>query len=281
MDIRPVIKQDVKAAYSAFEDDNFRDMNMFANRIMSNAVLSEDSRLALVGFFLKEMVRIYAPMKARKDLSTFSTAKSLGEAYIKSLKLKSDISKLWKQYYGFYDRVREHRQHEYEKESYKENIEFTHFALQWLIQKLSEDRNILFNKNNQFIHGILNEMDRILRVHGAELVDLYAWSLVKALQLYFDYVDYFAEDEKTAVIEKSVFPYIDGIAKTLLKDAVDSKEVTAVLQRIIVDWRICFIHFMERPGFVPYEGEKKVPITEETKKKISETVTKALEEKVE
>jgi len=279
-DILEVIEQDVKAAYSAFKNDDFTDMNIFANRIMSNALLSEDPRFTLVGFFMKEMARIYGSIKARKDLSTFSTAKSLGDVYIKSIKLKGSINELWEQYHQFYNRVREHRHDEYEKESYKENIEFTRFAFRWLIKKLNEDRNTLFNENNQFMRGIINEMDRILKVHGGELVDLYALSLAKALQLYYEYVEYFSKDERRKVIEKSVFPYIDDITKTLLQDAVDPKEVALLLQRMIVDWRICFIHFMERPEFVPIEREKRVPITEETKKKISETVAKALEEEV-
>lgn len=279
-DISQIIEQDVKAAYSAFKNDDFTDMNIFANRIMSNAILSEDPRLNLVGFFLKEMARIYGPIKARKELSTFSTAKSLGDVYIRSIRLKGTINELWEQYHQFFDRVRRHRLDEYEKQSYKENVEFTRFVFRWLIEKLSKDRNTLFNENNQFIRGILNEMDRILNLHGGELVDLYAWSLAKALQLYYGYVDYFGKDERRGVIEKSVFPYIDDMAKTLLQDEVDSKEVTLLLQRMIVDWRICFIYFMERPRLVPIEREKKVLITEETKKKISETVSKALEKEV-
>jgi hypothetical protein len=280
MDIHEVIEQDVKAAYLAFKDDNFRDMNIFANRIMSNAVLSTDYRFTLVGFFLKEMARIYGPIKARKELSAFSTAKSLGDVYIKSINLEKSFNDLWEEYNQFYYRLGEHRLDEYEKGSYKKNVEFTRFAFRWLIEKLSGDRNIFFNENNHFVNGVLNEMDRIIRVHGGELIDLYAWSLVRALQLYYDYVDYFGKDERKQIIEKSVFSYIDNITKALLKDTVDPNEVTNLLQRIIVDWRICFMHFMERAELVPIEGEKKVQITEETKKKISETVTKALEEEV-
>jgi hypothetical protein len=280
MDIHEVIEQDAKAAYSAFKNDDFRDMNIFANRIMSNAVLSEDYRFVLVGFFLKEIARIYGLMKARKDLSAFSTAKSLGDTYLKSIGLGKSFNELWEEYYQFYGRVGEHRLDEYEKESYKKNVEFTRYAFRWLIGKLSEDRNILLNENNQFVHGILNEMDRIIRVHGGELNHLYAWSLVRALQLYYSYVDYFGKEERKQIIEKSVFSYIDDIAKTLLKDPIDPNEVTNLLQRVIVDWRICFLHFMERAELVPIEGEKKVQITEETRKKISESVTKALEEEV-
>jgi len=278
VDIYQVIEQDVKAAYSAFKNDDFTNMNIFANRIMANALLDKDPRLTLVGFFLKEIARIYGPIKARKGLSTFSTAKSLGDTYINSINLKADIAELWMQYHQFRNRIKEHRQDEYEKESYKENIEFTHLVFRWLIEKLSEERNMLFNPKNLFLRGILNEMDRIIRVHGVDLVDLYAWSLTKALQLYYNYMDYFSENERREVVEKSVFQYIDDINETMSKSKVAPQEVALLLQRIIADWRMQYIHFMERPRLVSIERQEGVPITEETKKKISETVAKALEE---
>lgn len=278
--ILQVIEQDVKATYSAFQADDFADMNLFSNRIMANAILGEDPRLTLLGFCLKEVARIYGRIKARKDLTTFATAKSLGDVYIRSINLKGDINEFWEQYHLFYNKIRQHQQDEHEKESYKENIQFTRFAFRWLIQKLSEDRDMLFKDHNQFVRGILSEMERIFRVHGGELVDLYSFSLVRALHLYYDYTDYFSKNERMEVITKSVFPYVDEMVKTLVKDSVDPEEVTLLLRRIIVAWRIAYMYFMERPRIVPIQREEGVPITEETKRKISETVTKALEEEV-
>jgi len=278
--ILQVIEQDVKAAHSAFRSDDFALMNIFSNRIMSNAMLSEDSRLTLIGFCLKETSRIYERMKAREELTTFATAKSLGDVYIRTIDLKSDIKQFWEEYYLFRNKIRQYQQSKYEKESYEENVDFTRFAFRWFIQKLDEDRGMLFKKNNQFVRGIQNEMGRIFCVHGGELVDLYALSLVRALQLYYDYTDYFSKDERKEVINKSLLPYVDEMAKTLAKGTVDHEEVSSLLRRIIVDWRMAYIHFMERPRLVPIEREKGVPITEETKRKISETVTKALEEEV-
>lgn len=279
MELSQIIEQDVKATHLAFRDDDFTAMNMFANRVMANAILSEKPQLSLIGFFLKEMTRIYERIKAYEDLTTFATAKSLGETYIKSIKLESEIKEFWEQYHHFYNRIRKHEQNKFEKESYEENVEFTGFAFRWLIEKLSEERNVLFNHNNQFVRGIVNAMDRIYRVHLGNMVDLYAFSLVKALQLYSDYMENFSKDERNEFITKSLFVYIDDITKTLLKDQVDPKDVTTLLKRIILDWRLCYIRFMERPRFVRIQ-EKGVPISEETKKRISKSVEKALEEEV-
>lgn len=281
MDISQVIKQDLKAASSAFDSDDFRLMNIFANRIMSNSILGEDSRSTLVGFFLREIARIYGQIKAREELTIFTTAKSHGYAYIKSIKLENDVQAFWEQYHDFLDKTREYTLNKHEKESYEKDIKFTHFAFSWLLERLDRDRTIFFNDKNQFLRGILNEMDRIFRCHGGELIDLYALSLLKALQLYYDYIDYFfGKDEKHEIIEKSLLSYVNEITKALSKDTIDSKEVIHILRRIIVDWRLYFIYFMERPQIVQIREEEKVPITEETKKKISEVVAKAFQEEV-
>jgi len=278
-EISQIIEQDVKAAYSAFRNDDFRLMNIYANRIMTNAIFDEKPQLTLIGFFLKGISRIYDRMKAYKDLTAFATAKSIGDTYIKSINVESEIKEFWEEYDNFYNRIRKYEQDEYEKESYKDNAEFTHLTFRWLMEKLNKDKDVLFNRNNQFVRGIVTEMDRIFRVHGGDRVDLYVFSLLKALELYGGYIEYLSKDERNEFITKSMFPYIDDITKTSLKDQVDSEEVTILLRRIILDWRVCYIRFMERPRLVPIE-EKAVPITEETKKRISKSVEKALEEEV-
>jgi len=278
--ISRIIEQDIKAAHSAFSNDDFRLMNIYANRVMSNAILSDDPRLTLPGFFLKEAARIYGSIKAKKDLSTFSTAKSLGEVYLNGLKLDSSFGEMWQRYHDFFVRVLEHDTDEHEKKSYKADPEFTNFAFRFFIEKMSEDRDILYNVNNQFLRGLLNEMDRIFRVHKGGLFELYALSLVRALELYSGYVPYYEKRRRNEIIGKSLLPYIEAISEMLREDPVDPEKVALLLKRIILDWRLCFIHFMEAPGYIPVQEEKRVPITEETKKRISETVSKALEEEV-
>jgi len=280
MDISDVIKQDISAAYSAFQNDDFKNLNMFSNRIMANAIFSDDPRLVLIGFYLKGIAGIYGDLKALEDITAYSTAKSHGDSYIRSINLESDIKEIWQQYYNFRVRIREYEQNQHEKNSYKENVEFTGFAFRWLMDKLNEDKDVLFKDSNQFIRGIINEMNRIFRVHGGGLLDLYAISLLKALELYYAYTAYFSKAERKEIILKSILPYVGDIHKTLYGVSVDPKKVSILLQRIIVDWRLSFIYFMERPRLVPIEAEKIPLISEETKKKISDSVSKALKEEV-
>lgn len=278
MDISSVIKQDIGAVYSAFKNEDFRNMNIFSNRIMSNALFSDDPKFTLIGFFLKDIALIYDAMKARKELATFTTAKSFGEVFLKSLKIEDEIDEHWKKYHEFCNSVREHTATIHEKKSYKEAIEFSHASFIWLLKLLEKDKELLLVGKNQFARGILNEMNRIFRVHGGGIEEIYAVSLIRGLQLYYEYMDYF-EDARTEIITSSVFPYVDAIAKTMMAKEVNQKEVTSLLRRIIIDWRLSYIRFMERPRIVPI-GQKPLPITEETRQKLSETIAKALEEEV-
>jgi len=281
MDISRIIQEDLNAALSAFRDDDFRLMNIYANRIMSNAILGEDPMMMLPGFFLKEMSRIYGIIKAKKGLATFSTAKSLGETYVKSMRWPDGETKdVWREYHDFYVRISDHQMDEHEKGSYTVNHEFTKHAFRFFIQKMSEDRTFLLNEHNRLVQGTLNELDRIFKVHKGDMSGLYTISLVRALQLYSNYMPYYDKEERGKVIESSMFSYIDEIRNILQGESIDPRDITVLLSRILHDWRMCYVHFMEAPSIIPVPAERRVPIAEETKEKISDAVAKALEEEV-
>ena len=279
MDISQIIEQDLKGARSAFKNEDFIYLSMFGYRIMANSIQSEDVRFPLVGFYIRELAGICERIKANKDISTFATAKSLAESYLDTLNPKAELKDLWEKYYSFCNRIRMYEQSEHEKGNYEENSEFTAFYFRWLIERLSEDRNTLLLEENRFISGIFNEMSRVYRVHGGRLVDLYALSLARTLELYYGYMRYLSAEEKKKTIQNSLFPYIDDISRTLLEEHVDQGKVANLMMRMIVDWRLFFIYFMERPALIGVP-EGRVPITEETKRMISETVKKTLEKEV-
>jgi len=279
MEISKIIKQDAKAALLAAQSDDFRTMNIYSNRIMMNAIFDKNPNFALIGFFFKEIARICGRVKTNKDTTAYSTAKSIAVSYIESVAVESKSEQLWSDYVDFYNKIRKYEADEYENESYEDDPTFTNGSFNWLLELINKDKQSLFNPNNQFIIGITNEMDRIIRVHGGRIREIYLVSLFKALTLYSGYLDYFDKDYRNEIIENSIFPYLDSITVAAQKEKIDSDQITSLLAKIVFDWRICYIRFLERPSVVPFE-ERKVAITEETKKKLSESVEKALEKEV-
>ena len=278
MEISQIIKQDAKAVLLAAQGDDFRLVNIYANRIMTNATFSKNPNFALIGFFFKEIAKICGHVKTRKDTTAYSTAKSIAVSYIESVDIESKSEKLWTDYTSFYNKIRKYEEDEYEKESYEDNPEFTNASFNWLLELINKDKKMLFNPINQFIAGITNEMNRIISVHGGGLRETCLTSLFKALMLYSSYLTYFEKDYRNEIIANSILPYLDLITATQ-KEKVDPDQVTDLLARIVFDWRVSYIRFLERPSFVAVE-EPKVPITEETKKKLSESIERALEEEV-
>jgi hypothetical protein len=279
MGISEIIEQDVKAAFLSAQGDDFRLMNIYSNRIMMDAVFDKNPNFALIGFFLRQIAMICGHIKTGKDTTAYSTAKSIAVSYIKSVAVESKSEQLWSDYADFFDKIRKYEEDEYEKKSYKDNPAFTNASFNWLLRLINADRKLLFRPNNRLITGIANEMDRIIRVHGGGPREIHLISLFKALDLYSGYLDYFAEDYRNEIIQNCIFPYLDSITNATQKEKIDFDQITSLLAGIIFDWRVCYIQFLERPSIVQIE-EHRVPITEETKKKLSESVEKALEKEV-
>lgn len=279
-----MILQDIKATIKAFELDNFELMNIFGNRIMSNALFSDDGKLALPGFFLKHVAIIYMRLKTHLSSSKFSDAKKVGEEYLATLSNFSKESvedKLWKDFHEFNNRIRKYIINEIEVEVYEEDPKITHNIFKWLIKYLGDKKDVLLRPNNLFLKGILNEMERLSNVYGCELTDTYAISLLTALDRYFDYFQIaygtFTGEVDKDKVKSMVFPYIEKIVELFSSEDVKLETVDSILWELIRGWREFFIHYMELPRRTP---EKPIELPEEYRKKLAEHIAKALEKEL-
>jgi len=282
------IQQDIAAAIRALDKDDFEIMNRFANRAMANAIFGPDKKLLLPGFFLKDVALEMMHLRAAKKATAVATAKVLASSFVDKLKVLAQKKEFheaeaWALYLGYSNEIRKYTMMEIEEHVYKDSTEFMRVATNWLIQHLDKNRNILLEPTNQFLKGILNELTRIYIIHGVDLRELYLFCLLIALDRFYDYV---ATESKTPngrldekKIKDKVFPFIDRIV-TIFKDEKREPgvaEVDELLYELIYKWREAFIHYMElrpAPGLV---AERGVQLTEETRKKISESISKALE----
>jgi hypothetical protein len=125
-------------------------------------------------------------------------------------------------------------------------------------------------------------MDRIFKVHGGFESEVYAISMLKALDRYYDYfrvayrTDGTIDEEK---VKSVIFPYIDQIVSIVSSGKIDVNEIMEVLWKLVSGWRKFFIEYMELlPRGVAVE--KAIELPEEAKRKLTESVTKALEGEV-
>lgn len=282
-ELEKVITEDIKAAIAAFKDDSYDTANVLANRIMSNATFGQNPKMFLPGFFLKDVAFHFGLLKARSPSVAFSTAKSYGYTFVEGLSKvlpNLDEKELWSKFLACNEKIRPYEYTDWENKSYSINTKFTSDSFKWLLTYLKENKNVLLDPRNFLIKGIINEMGRIYRVHSAELKDFVTMHLVIALDRNYAYVcriwdrpDIRLIDER--VVKDFVFPAVDRIVALSSKE-FKLEDFDVELWALVKKWRASFILYGELLSSA-VALQKGIEIPEELKKKLSESLTKTLE----
>jgi hypothetical protein len=285
-EVEKVIGEDLKAALGAFRDDDFGNVNVFANRIMSNAIFGENQKIFLPGFFLKDVAFTFGLLKARKTPMPFATAKAHGFSYVENLgkSLTSlDEEQLWKDFHEFNDKIRKFEMTTWEEKSYSDNPKFTNESFRWLLSYLNSHKEILSDPRNFLLKGIINETVRIYRVHSATLNDTVLLCLMIALDRNYDYMCKVWDRPDARIIDERklkelILPSIDQIVAMGNKE-LKINEADALLWNLVKTWRELFIQFGELlpPGVALQKG---IELPEDLKKKLTESITKTLEKEM-
>ena len=284
-DLNKVIAEDLKAAFAAFKDDSFDNVNIFGNRIMSNALFGDDPKIFLSGFFAKDIGLTFLILKARKSPMAFSTAKSYGFSYMEGLvKALENFNEeqLWKDYHEFTNKIRKFEMTEWEEKTYTDNEEFTSETFKWLLSYLNTHKENFAIPRGSIIKGIINEMERIQKVHGAKIREIILLHLMIALDRNYEYVSRFLNEPNTTVYERKINELILPNVERIV--ALGNKEFTVeeadiLLWDLTKNWRNFFIEYGE---FISTSVaiQKGIEVPEDLKKKLTESITKSVEKQL-
>jgi hypothetical protein len=278
--------EDINAAMFALEQDDYQNMNIFANRVMSNATIESDNKFLLIGFFLKDVAVEMTELGAAKVPTALATAKARMTMFASKMKEhanRKDFAEdeIWKEYVNHSDAVRKFHFTVAEEKSYSDHKDFTRKVGSWVIEMLKNDRNVLLEPKNLFLKGLSNELARSYRMHGADRREIVLLSLLTAIDRFYDYVLLELEGPDGSLnqdrVKADVFPYLDQICQVV--EAEDLSKTDNLMAQLIIQWRLRFVRYMERVRVVRATVEKGVQLPEEMKKKIGEAVTKALDVK--
>lgn len=279
--------KNIKVAALSFKTEDFQLMNIIGNRIMSDSLFGSSEDFALFGFFVKQMALDYLNLKPRISESDFLDAKLVGEKYLETLLSSSedmDIAKSWADYHEFNIKIGQYSASDIDKnikEIYGDNPSITENVRHWLIDFLVNHRDMLYDRNNNFFKGLINELQRVGLAYDYTVMDTIIFSCLVALDRYYEYfvIEHTAENgilDKEKV-KTTLFPHIDKIKDFSSSSEVDYKEVTHLLWQLIKCWRESFIYYSE----LPYRpAPKPIELSKEAKKKLSEAVSKALQKEI-
>jgi hypothetical protein len=287
--VSEAIKQDIAAAVVSFEQDDFTAMNMYANRVMANAVFGESQELFLTGFFFKDIAGFFMNLKAMPIAVPLSTAKTVALKYVSSLKEyasaeQSKVNLSWVSFYQYYRDMRRFPSNDIEGKVYFDNTAFTRHSFLWLIRYMKNHKEVLLDPNNLLFKAILNEFERIFRNHSGELDDVIAISLVRALDRLYNYLTIAKTPEgkiDESKLKSLVYPHIETMEQLAYPTRRETfSEVTHALWSITKQWREFFIQYMEPERVKPIEFERGIELPAEMRKKLAESVSKTLEKEV-
>ncbi|MGD0643791.1 MAG: hypothetical protein ABSA75_02680 [Candidatus Bathyarchaeia archaeon] len=285
-ELEKVIAEDLKAAVAAFKDDSYDTANVLANRIMSNAIFGQNSKIFLPGFFLKDVAFTFGILKARSSSMAFSTAKSHGFTFVDSLSKQLptiDEKELWDRFFSYSEKMRSFESTDWENKSYSVNIKFTSESFKWLLTYLQQNKSALLDPRNFLIKGMINEMGRVYKAHSAELKDFASLNLIIALDRDYDYICRISNGPNLRSIDeeevkKFIFPTVDKILSLSVQE-FKIEDVDLLLWDLVRKWREYFILYGEllSPAIALQKG---IEIPEELKKKLSDSLTKTLEKQM-
>ncbi len=283
-----IFQQDLKAVKNSLEKDDFDNLNIFANRVMSNSYIFNDLEKMICGFMLKDLALILLPLEQVKSSKSKSTAKALAAGFFKKIydQSKDQISteNLWSEYYKFSNAVRVNTLTEHEDVAYSgENNEFTHEAVKILLTKLEEKKNNLLNPSSLLLNGILNEIIRLYKVHGGQLSDEFAYALIAALERCHNYITAILGNTETfeEEVNSKIIPEIQKITEIMKKVEENGgkwiREIDEKIFQLSKQWREYFVLYME---YGKTAKERVIRIPDESRKKLTEAIARSLEEEL-
>jgi hypothetical protein len=224
--LEKAILEDLKTAIAAFKDDSFENVNIFANRIMSNSLFGTNNKLFLPGFFLKEVAFTFGSLKAKKTGLAFSTAKAYGFSFVESLSKNLDTldeKELWTNFRDYEDKIRKYDISEWESKNYTDNIGFTEETFKWLLSYLKSNEQILLEPPNFLLKGIINEMNRVTKVHSASVKEIVILSVIISIDRNYDYINRYYFRQGARVIDEPktkqvILPAIDNVINLYEKE---------------------------------------------------------------
>lgn len=290
----------VKAASKAFLSEDYNLMNIFSNRIMSDALILGSESYGMVGFFLKNASLAFTKAKSKvappskiADSQNYNLEKLGKELFKVYVDLSNyDPIPLWDCYLNFRERIRLELITDIERDTYEDDPGLSDHLSGWLSDYLLKNKEVLLHKENNLLKGIVNEAERTVNVCGVGKMACVFLSIVTAMDWTNEYYQFLSDilpfSNKDNPVVSVLFPLIEET--DVLMEENDSTEMllhaNKIIWKLIVEWRKLFLNYMElttkKQNILLGEDLRgRVPeIPLEEKKRLTDLMTKKIEDEL-
>jgi len=282
-----VFRGDLDAYGISIKEKDFKEANIYANRIMSNAYLFDQETLGITGFILKEFVEDGLNLQQRKENEIISdygkkTSRVVGRVISMLDENGISLKELWEIYSENQLSTHKMFMSKIEQNAYvKLNPNFSQQAIKKLMELLQKKTKLLSYIQNNFLGGILNEIGRFSKVYGLTKDDEHFVCLLRMLHRIDNYVHSTSTPrDYTKRSESEIIPFADEIL-TIYNSRTDSdpkeKEIDSLLWKIIKIWRLYFIEYTDIGTPIYSVRQEKLKSKEEEESELVDEVTKHIE----
>lgn len=261
-----ILQQDINVCVDLFEKDNFRRINIIANRYLENCLIFNEYQLCLPGVFIKDMVNDYVSIINNPDkLKKINSAKVVGEKLLSKIQdFFKDLNEvnLWNDFYKYNLSINEFLRDEIDVH-YLKNPLFSFQSFKFLLHYVEKNINYLYVINNKFLEGILDIMIRVIRNHYFNLNELMIYIYIKFLGFLYQYIYYENFSSKQLnkeKLKKDLSIYLEYIISLKEKEEIDINDFNKNLWEVVKKWREMYIFYkgllIEREILFPLQLKK-------------------------
>ncbi len=283
---KEIFPQDLDVYGISIKDKDFKQSNIFANRIMSNAYLFNHREIGIIGHILKEIAIDGTNLQQSKEPAVVieyakKSSKVVGGIIAMIEKNTIDLHEAWTLYYDQQKATNRMFMTKVEQDGYVKPDElFTSELIDQVLRIFEENITVLLERNNNLIKGILNEIGRAAKDHGLTRDDEHFLSLFRAVQRIDEYHRGVTKgDGFVRITKEKLMSFVDKIIE------INHKRKTSNFDEVVIDdllwelvklWRYYFIKYTDImvPQFsikeekMSSEGEEESELVEEVKKQI-------------
>lgn len=298
MELTNTLNQDLQAFVIAFEGEETRaDLAVvFANRFLSNLLfLNKPSPYATIGFGLRlssmDNLRARQIANTAKDptevrrLVKEATREWIVDIQERMASPEIDPVLVWRDLYKYVKSTRKVFLTSPEAAAYKDNELVTSGALSYLFDSFLLNDGEIAEPGTAVPDGCLNEIGRLVSVHGVSERDYPLVAIIFALSWLNEFVArYWTKSsvpaETVLAAKKRFSALLEPIRPLLQRDNFPNLEALAapastILSDILMTWRKDFIRFMDSAVITTKKGQPQV--SKETREKLSESIKGAIE----
>lgn len=267
-----ILNQDINVCADLFDKNNFRLINIIANRYIENCLIFNEYQLCLPGVFIKDMVNDYIGIINNPDKSKkINSAKVVGEGLLSKIQeFFKDLNEesLWNEFHKYNLSINEFLRGDIDAH-YLKNPQFSSQSFEFLLNYIESHSNYLYMINNKFLEGILDIMVRVIRNHYFNLKELMIYIYIKSLGYlyqYFYYENFSSKQLNKEKLKEDLSVYLEYINSFKEKKEIDFTDFNKNLWNIVKKWREMYIFYkglqIKRDVLIPL-GLKQTNINEQ------------------